>query len=104
MSYKKTKLSKNFIAKDDALNKYYTFDEFCTNFDDYKGKELGIADDSDGDSDTSDSSDSDSDCVSDLTDTESVDSFHSSRSNTRSASSPYQIFQLEMSPRASKRR
>lgn len=41
MSYKKTKLSKNFIAKDDALNKYYTFDDFCTNFDDYKGKELG---------------------------------------------------------------
>lgn len=63
-----------------------------------------IADDSDGDSDTSDSSDSDSDGVSDLTDTESVDSFHSSRSNTRSGSSPYQIFQLEMTPRASKRR
>ena len=41
MSYTKTKLSKNFIASDTAMNKYYTFDEFCTNFDDYKGKELG---------------------------------------------------------------
>jgi hypothetical protein len=78
-----------------------------------------IADDSDGDSYTSDESESggspkprlrpgykhnlsdssDSDGVSELTDTESVDTFHSSRSNTRSASSkgsPYQIFQMDM--------
>ena len=85
-----------------------------------------IADDSDGESYTSDSSESgynqggipmphlrpgykhslsdSSNEVSELTDTETVGSFYSTAGSSSSKSSPHQIFQLEMTPRSSKRR